>query len=99
VSHDGLTGLYQAAWSGQTLLELALCTRFICDRGDLIIADTVLPKAFAPAIGGLARERREVPIFLDILAQSDIRWSIEGQFPHSSRFARLSPVLSRPIRP
>jgi hypothetical protein len=49
VSHDGLTGLLQAAWSGQTLLDLAWRTRFVCERGDLILADTVLPK---PCDGG-----------------------------------------------
>jgi hypothetical protein len=98
VSHDGLTGLLQAARSGQTLSELALRTRFVCGRGALILADTVLPKPFATAVGGLARERREAPFFLDILAQRDIRWSIEGQFPHSSLFTWLPPMLSRPIR-
>jgi hypothetical protein len=54
VSHDGLTRLLQADWSGQTLLELAWRTLFACERGDLIIDDTVLPKPFATAIEGLA---------------------------------------------
>jgi putative transposase len=54
VSHDRLTRLLQADWSGQTLLELALRTLFVWDRGDLIIDDTVIPKPFATAIDGLA---------------------------------------------
>jgi hypothetical protein len=54
VSHDGLTRLVQADWSGQTLLELAWRTLFSCGRGDLIVEGTVLPKPFATAIEGLA---------------------------------------------
>src|SRR5215510_3417489 len=54
VSHDGLTRLLQADWSGQTLLELAWRTLFACERGYLIIDDTVLAKPFATAIEGLA---------------------------------------------
>jgi Transposase DDE domain len=54
VSHDGLTRLLQADWSGQTLLELAWRTLFVCEHGYLIIDDTVLPKPFATAIEGLA---------------------------------------------
>jgi hypothetical protein len=99
VSHDGLTRLLQAVWSGQALLELALRMRFVCERGDLILANTVLPKPFATAIEDLAWEWREAPMFLDILAQRDIRWSIEGQFPHSSLFTWLPRMLSRPIWP
>jgi hypothetical protein len=54
VSHDGLTRLVQADWSGQILLELAWRTLFACERGDLILAETVLPKPFATAIEGRA---------------------------------------------
>jgi hypothetical protein len=54
VSHDCVTRLLQATWSGQTLLELAVRTLFVWERGDLIIDDTVLPKPFATAIEGLA---------------------------------------------
>src|ERR671924_357382 len=54
VSHDRLTRLLQANWSGQTLLELAVRTLFVWERGYLIIDDTVLPKPFATAIEGLA---------------------------------------------
>ena len=46
-SHDRLTRLLQAEWSGQTLLELALRTLFVWQRGYLIIDDTVIPKPFA----------------------------------------------------
>lgn len=54
VSHDRLTRLLQAAWSGQTLLDLAVRTLFVCTRGYLIIDDTVIPKPFATAMEGLA---------------------------------------------
>jgi hypothetical protein len=54
VSHDGLTRLLQADWSGQTLLELAWRTLFVCERGYLIRDETVLAKPFATAIAGLA---------------------------------------------
>jgi hypothetical protein len=54
VSHDRLTRLLQSDWSGQRLLELACRTLFVCERGYLIIDDTVIPKPFAVAIEGLA---------------------------------------------
>jgi putative transposase len=54
VSHDGLTRLLHANWSGHTLLELAVRTLFVWERGYLIIDDTVLPKPFATAMEGLA---------------------------------------------
>jgi hypothetical protein len=54
VSHDRLTRLLQSDWSGQRLLELACRTLFVCERGYLIIDETVIPKPFAVAIEGLA---------------------------------------------
>jgi hypothetical protein len=54
VSHDGWTRWLQADWSGQTLLELAWRPLFACERGSLIVDDTVLPTPFATAIEGLA---------------------------------------------
>ena len=54
VSPDGLPRLLQADWSGPTLLTLAWRTLFACERGSLIIDDTVLAKPFATAIEGLA---------------------------------------------
>ena len=54
VSHDRLTRMLQAHWSGQTLLELAVRTLFVWERGYLILDDTVIPKPFATAIEGLA---------------------------------------------
>jgi hypothetical protein len=65
VSHDRLTRLLQAEWSGPTLLERAVRTLFSWQRGYLIIDDMVIPKSFAWAIDGLAgvfasRERRPV---------------------------------------
>jgi putative transposase len=54
VSHDRLTRMLQADWSGQTLLDLAVRTLFAWQRGYLILDDTVIPKPFAAAIEGLA---------------------------------------------
>jgi putative transposase len=54
VSHDRLTRLLRADWSGQILLERAVHTLFVCERGYLILDDTVIPKPFATAIEGLA---------------------------------------------
>jgi putative transposase len=54
VSHDRLTRLLQAEWSGQRLLELACRTLFVWERGYLILDDTVIPKPFATAIESLA---------------------------------------------
>ena len=54
VSHDRLTRVLRADWSGHTLLELAWRTLFVWERGYLIIDDTVIPKPFATAIEGLA---------------------------------------------
>lgn len=54
VSHDRLTRLLHADWSGQRLLELACRTLFVWERGYLIIDDTVMAKPFATAIEGLA---------------------------------------------
>jgi putative transposase len=65
VSHDRLTRMLQADWSGHTLLESTLRTLFIWERGYLILDDTVIPKPFATAIEGLAwvfssQERKSV---------------------------------------
>jgi Transposase DDE domain len=54
VSHDRLTRMLRADWSGQTLLESAFRTLFVCERGYLIIDDTVVPKPFATAMEDLA---------------------------------------------
>jgi putative transposase len=54
VSHDRLTRMLQADWSGQRLLERAFRTWFVWERGSLIIDDTVVPKPFATAMEGLA---------------------------------------------
>ena len=54
VSHDRLTRVLRADWSGHTLLDLAWRTLFIWERGYLILDDTVIPKPFATAIEGLA---------------------------------------------
>jgi putative transposase len=54
VSHDRLTRMLQADWSGQRLLESAFRTLFVWEQGYLIIDDTVVPKPFATAMEGLA---------------------------------------------
>jgi hypothetical protein len=54
VSHDRLTRMLQADWSGQRLLESACRTLCIWERGSLILDDTVIPKPFAPTIESLA---------------------------------------------
>jgi hypothetical protein len=54
VSHDRLTSMLQAQWSGHTRLELACRTLFVWERGYLILDDTVIPKPLATAIEGLA---------------------------------------------
>jgi putative transposase len=65
VSHDRLTRMLQADWSGQRLLESACHTLFVWERGYLILDDTVIPKPFATAMESLAwvfssQERRPV---------------------------------------
>ena len=69
VSHDRLTRMLQADWSGQTLLELAVRTLFVWERGYLILDDTVIPKPFATAIEGLAW------VYLQSGAQASV-WSL-----------------------
>jgi hypothetical protein len=64
-SHDRLTRLLQAHWSGPTLLESAVRTLFVWEHGYLSIDETVMAKPFATAIAGLAwvfsrQERRPV---------------------------------------
>jgi DDE superfamily endonuclease len=65
VSHDRLTRMLQADWSGQTLLESACPMLFVWERGYLVLDDTVIPKPYASAMEGLAwvfssTERRPV---------------------------------------
>jgi putative transposase len=65
VSHDRLTRMLQADWSGQTLLESACRMLFVRERGYLILDDTVIAKPSATAMEGLAwvfssTERRPV---------------------------------------
>jgi putative transposase len=72
VSHDRLTRLLHADWSGQTLLDLAVRTLFVWQRGYLILDDTVIAKPFATAMEGLAwvfssQERKPVYGFSVVL--------------------------------
>jgi hypothetical protein len=72
VSHDRLTRLLRGNWSGQTLLELAIRTLFVWERGYLIIDDTVLAAgcrhgyvgkpASGPVVGRRARGPGDRPI-------------------------------------
>jgi hypothetical protein len=54
VSHDRLTRLLQADWSGHTLLAVAFRTLFVWEWGYFILDDTVIPKLFATAMEGPA---------------------------------------------
>jgi hypothetical protein len=54
VSHDCLTSMLQADWSGQRLLESACRMLFVWEQGCLILDDTVIPKPFATAMESLA---------------------------------------------
>jgi DDE superfamily endonuclease len=54
VSHDRLTRMLHADWSGHTPLERACRMLFVWERGYLILDDTVIPKPYATAMGGLA---------------------------------------------
>ena len=65
VSHDRLTRMLQADWSGPTLVESACRLLFVWERGYLSLDDTVISKAYATAMEGLAwvfssTERRPV---------------------------------------
>jgi hypothetical protein len=46
-SHDRLTRMLHGAWSGHTLLDLALHTLFMAPSGYLIVDDTVVAKPYA----------------------------------------------------
>jgi hypothetical protein len=72
VSDDRLTRLLQADWTGQALLDLAVRTLFVWQRGYLMLDDTVIPKPFATAMEGLAwvfssQERKPVYGFSVVL--------------------------------
>jgi hypothetical protein len=72
VSHDRLTSLLPADWSGPRLLALAGRLLVVRARGDLILDDTVMAKPFATATESLAwvyssQERRPVSGFALVL--------------------------------
>ena len=62
VSHDRLTRMLQADWSGQRLLESAFRTLFVWERGYRIIDDTVVPDELMfsqpPHVAGTETEAR-----------------------------------------
>jgi hypothetical protein len=71
-SHDRLTRLLRADWSGHTHLEHAFRTLFVWEQGSLMLDDPVVPKPFATAMEGLAwvfsrQERRPVYGFALVL--------------------------------
>jgi len=82
VSHDRLTRMLQADWSGQRLLESVCRTLFVWERGQLILDDTVVPKPFATAMESLAwvyssQQRKPVYGFsLVLLIWTDGNWRI-----------------------
>jgi hypothetical protein len=73
VSHDRLTRMLQADWSGQRLLESACRTLFVWERGELIIDDTVVPKPFATVMEGLGllQPRAQAGVWL-LLGPADL---------------------------
>jgi hypothetical protein len=65
VSHDRLTRMLQADWSGPILLERACRMRFVWEQGYLVLDDTVIPQPLATAMESLvwvfsSQERRPV---------------------------------------
>jgi hypothetical protein len=72
VSHDRLTSMLQADWSGQTRLESACRLLVVWERGSLILDDTVIPKPWATAMerlvwGFSSQARRPVDGFSLVL--------------------------------
>ena len=105
VSHDRLTRMLQADWSGQRLLERAIRTLFVWERGSLIIDDTVVPKPFATAMEGLAwvfssQERKPVygfSLVLVIWTDGSVRIPLGLRLWHQgdpSQYALALEVLS-----
>jgi putative transposase len=105
VSHDRLTRMLQADWSGQTLLELAVRTLFVWERGYLILDDTVIPKPFATAIESLAwvyssQERKPVyglSLVLLVWTNGTLRIPLGIRFWHTggpSKYALALELLS-----
>jgi putative transposase len=105
VSHDRLTRMLQADWSGQTLLELAVRTLFVWERGYLILDDTVIPKPFATAMESLAwvyssQERKPVyglSLVLLVWTNGTLRIPLGIRFWHTggpSKYALALELLS-----
>jgi putative transposase len=105
VSHDRLTRMLQADWSGQTLLELAVRTLCVWERGYLILDDTVIPKPFATAIESLAwvyssQERKPVyglSLVLLVWTNGTLRIPLGIRFWHTggpSKYALALELLS-----
>ena len=54
--------MLQADESGQTLIELAVCTLFAMERDSLMLDDKVIPKPFTAAMEGLISDIASLPI-------------------------------------
>ena len=90
VSHDRLTSMLHADWSGQRLLESAWRTLFVWERGYRILDDTVVPTPVATAMEGLAwvfssRERKPVYGFSLVLLTT-------GSQPRRAGFSRAGVI-------
>jgi hypothetical protein len=83
VSHDRLTRLLQAEWSGHTLLELAFRTLCVWQCGYLIIDDTVSPALDdgdgGPGVG-LLQPRAPARVWLLLGAARVDRWATSDAF-------------------
>jgi hypothetical protein len=68
MSHDRLTNMWQADWSGHTCLESIVRTLFAGKQGSLILEETVVPNPYATVMDGLvwvfsSRERKPLYSF------------------------------------
>jgi DDE superfamily endonuclease len=102
VSDDRLTRLLQADWTGQALLDLAVRTLFVWQRGYLMLDDTVIPKPFATAMERLAwvfssQERKPVYGFSVVLlawTNGTLRIPLGIRLWHTGGPSKYEPALA-----